>query len=198
MRKIQCHCDNIVESDFPESINLDINPEYREQIMEGTFQSIKCDLCGSILKPELSVRLISSENGLDLFFIAEKERNEYLFGEKNCPAPRLVIGFPELLEKLKLNAEGINDGAIEALKYYLRKKAGSDEISILFDHRESDQLIFHIIGLREDEIAVSRIPISVYNDTLETMKKNSDSELFRLILTPPYISSSKISVLEEE
>ena len=198
MRKVPCFCDNIVEFDFPETINLKENPEYYGQISDGTFQSVTCDSCGSLLKPELSVRITDPDRNIDLYYISETDRVDFMGGKIRCPAPKLVIGYSELAEKIRLAMESVNDGAVEVIKYYLKKKAGSDDITIFFDHREKDNLVFHIFGMRKDEIAVSRIPMSVYDTTVKSMENIDESELYSLILTPPYISSNKISVTEDE
>ncbi len=197
MRTITCYCDNIVDCDFPENLNLKENPNCYNEITNGSFQSIKCNKCGTLLKPELTVRLYDEEKGIDLLYIPESDRNSFFRGELNCDAPRLAIGFPELVEKIKLIGENLDDGAVEIIKYYLKKKAASDEITILFDHLTEDCLIFHIWGLKDDQIAISKIPVTVYHETKTAIKSDADSELYTAILSPPYISANKLSVMED-
>jgi len=198
MRSVSCKCENLIETDLPELIDLATRPETYEEIRHGSFQNLTCDRCGLNLKPELPVRLQDSVRGLDLQFLPETERSDYLMGRIPVEAPRLAIGYRELAEKIRLLDAGLDDGAVEILKFFLKKKTGNDDAQIFFQEIRDGHLVFHIYGIREDEIALSRLPLPVYRDTLASLSSRSDRELYAVILAPPYVSANKVSIQEEE
>jgi len=198
MRSVSCKCENLIETDLPELIDLATRPETYEEIRHGAFQNLTCDRCGLNLKPELAVRLKDSARGLDLQFLPEEERNDYLMGRIPVEATRLAIGYRELAEKIRLLDADLDDGAVEILKFFLKKKTGNDDAQIFFQEIRDGHLVFHIYGIREDEIALSRLPLPVYRDTLASLSSRSDRELYAVILAPPYVSANKVSIQEEE
>ena len=112
-------------------------------------------------------------------------------------AKELVIGYPELVEKLTIADSGFDPQAIEVLKYYLLTPAmdtsqSEAEIRIRFHKHEQDKLVFYIEGLRDEEIGVSRIPLETYNKVKENMKETLEKEPFVSLLSRPYASINKI------
>ena len=198
MRTVPCYCENVIETDLPELIDLEVHSEYYAEIQDGSFQNLTCDKCGLLLKPELRVRLKDASRHFDLLFIPEADRGDFLKGAVDCEAPRLAIGYPELVEKISLLMAALDDGAVEILKYFLKKKTGNDDVLIYFRKVEDDHLIFHIHGLKEDQVASTRLPAAVYRDTEASLPEKRGDELFSAILEPPYVSANKISILEEE
>jgi hypothetical protein len=197
MRTIPCHCENPVELDLPEVIDLSADPGCYDKILDGSFQSITCPHCGSLLKPEVEVRLTDPANHLDLFFIPETRRGDFINGRVKTQAPAVVIGYPELVERIRLVKSAVDPGAVEILKYFLKKKLANDDVNVFFTQIEGDFLLFQVLGLKQDEVAVTRLPVKVYEDTLASLDKKKDDELFKTILNPPYVSVNKVSILEE-
>ena len=108
-----------------------------------------------------------------------------------------IIGYPELADRLSVIRDGYNPAAVEAIKYFLQLKAEEqypeDEMDIWYygtnkDPDGQDSLEFHIHGIREHEVAVMKIPLSVYQKTLEDQKKNPKDELLAALRVRSYLS----------
>lgn len=193
---IVCFCENSVEITVPEKINLEEDPDVEVHIIEGTFLTYTCSFCGKELKPELPVHLVDYSRNIDLYFIPEHERAAYLSGKKQFPPhKRVVIGYPELVEKIKLYRWDLDDRIIEIIKFYLLEKAGgSPEIKVYLDTFEDELLVFHLHGVKQDEIGIVNIPLSFYEKTEKQFDEIGSDNQFRELLHPPYISIHKIYI----
>jgi hypothetical protein len=200
VRKVACNCGHSFEAQLPESIDIDKEPERWQEILCGDFMSVKCPNCGHPLKPDLPFRLTRKSFDLDLYYVPERDRRKALAGElpySISDAKELVVGYPELVERLSVMEGGLDFRAIEVLKYYLLRPAlddseGEEEIRIRFKEKMQDELVFYIEGMKEDEIAVSRIAIETYNKVMQNLEDTLNSEPFSTLLSPPYISINKI------
>jgi len=196
-RQIPCYCDNLVEIEVPEEVDLASDPEAERSIREGSFLSVLCPKCGKLLKPEFPVRILDSRAGIELFLIPELERGSFLLGKsayrlRDPQQGRIVIGYPELVEKLAILREGLDDRVVETIKFYLDQKAQSDEsLQILFRAKSGDKLVFHLMGLRKDEVGISNIPFSLYETIQRELATRLTQEPFDLLLAPPYVSYQK-------
>lgn len=191
--KITCFCESEVEIDVPEVEDLNANPQLYSTIMEGDYQSVICPSCGKLLKPELTTRFVDSSCGIDLLFLPEKQRSSFLMGKVECHQPRVVIGYLELVEKLKLYRKGLDDRVVETIKLFMLQKCESDDVKIYYDRTEDSSLVFHLIGLRDDEIAVSKISMEIYEKTLSSLEERINSEESSFLYSPPYVSINKVS-----
>jgi hypothetical protein len=200
VREIECYCGQRVETDFPETVDLDAAPGAADEILEGTFMSLECPHCGTMLKPELPVRVRSASTGLDVYLVPELDRNAFARGSLSglpADAARVAIGYPELVEKLRIWRTGLDDAAVEVVKYYLLSRALEDEeqrdVRILFVGREDDgRLRFQIEGLKDREVALSRVPEATYNKAKERLHEIAGEDPFREMLQPPYVSVNRI------
>lgn len=200
MKTIHCHCGESFESDFPNDIDLDRHPDLFDDILSGRFMNLICPHCGQELKPEFPVRIIQGSRNLDLFYIPELERSKMLMGKLPYSLPevnRVVIGYPELIEKITIFELDLDDRIIEILKYYLLKPAleiadDEKEIRILFKDRTQNELVFHLEGIRDEEIGVTKLPVDTYNKALLNLEETINKEPFSILLTPPYVSLNKI------
>jgi hypothetical protein len=200
MTEITCVCEKTFEADIPDTVDLAANPEVLETILNGSFLTFRCPHCGHTVKPEVPLHIIDSDKQVDIFLVPEPDRNRYLLGRYKHPdCRRIVIGYPELIEKLKIYFARLDEFAIELIKYYILVKAGvGSSPSIYFDAVDSGTLIFDIIGLREDEIAKMQIQSEVYDKALTELSQKRGEEPYSTFLEPPYISISKIEIEEEE
>ena len=66
--KITCFCEHSQEIEFPEHYDLQKNPETEDRILEGSFQSVTCENCGKLLKPELPARITDSRRDIDIAY----------------------------------------------------------------------------------------------------------------------------------
>lgn len=201
MRELECYCGHRFETNFAEVVDLDADPAAADRILEGAFMSVECPQCGTLLKPELPVRVRSSSAGFDVFLVPELDRNAFARGTldySTADAGRVAIGYPELVEKLRIWRCGLDDSVVEVLKYYLLSRALEDneqrDVRVLFVGREDDgRLRFEIEGLKDREVALSRVPEATYNKAKERLHEIAGEDPFREMLQPPYVSVNRIT-----
>ncbi|MBN2534063.1 MAG: CpXC domain-containing protein [Spirochaetales bacterium] len=206
MKKITCYCEEIFDADIPDEVDLDKNPETITAIIDGKFMSITCPRCGKLLKPEYPFKLFSNSSGINLFFIPELDRSPYLLGklEYSIGTPdRVVIGYRELVEKISIYKEKLDDRIIETIKYYLMKKAVETsnneeaDIDVYFHEKKSGTFIFHIEGLKLGEIAETKIKKDMYDKIAKDIDQKIKSDPFKAFLSPPYVSIKRIYIENE-
>jgi hypothetical protein len=205
-RKIPCFCDNTFDIDAPDEIDLDSNPGYFEEIQNGTFMNFTCPACGKKHKPEFPLSVLWPSKKLYFEIFPELDRGEFYRRKKEPPSKgpltkETIIGYPELADRLALIRDGFNPAAAEALKYYLHLKAEEqypdDEIDIWYFGSTGDSLEFHIHGIRQQEVAVMKVPLSLYKKTLEDYKKHPKSEIFGALRVRTYLSVKNTMRAEE-
>lgn len=196
MAEITCICEKTFEADIPDSIDLNAEPGAASRILDGSYLTLTCPHCGNIIKPEFPIHVTNDEHGIDVFLVPEVERDRYLAGLTEYTGyNRVVIGFPELAEKLRIAADGLDDRAIEILKFYLLAKAGPGaEPKIYYRSRNDGKLMFEILGLREGEVGNAALEESLYRRSLAELPVKEKEEPFSVFLEPPYVSVSKIEL----
>lgn len=205
--QVPCSCYAAVPFEYDEVIDLAENPEAANNIMAGNFMTVTCPKCGKLLHQEFPFALKHEAKKIDIFFLPERMRDDYLMGKSKYihkKVDRIVIGFPELAEKLKIINEGLDDIVVEAVKYYLVSKLEADnesetEIRAFFEYLdESGNLIFRLQGIKENEVGMFTLPKSFYEVTKVKVLAYRKAEPFCLFLTPPYISILRIFRVYEE
>jgi hypothetical protein len=202
-RKLDCYCGASFEDEFPEQVDLDAHDDLLDSILAGDFMTVDCPECGKHLKPEFPVRIISSRTmKMDLFLVPELDRGGLERGDLDYPLPpaqRVVVGYPELVEKIRIHRAGLDDRAIEVIKYHLLSRAmegeemGDRDPSVVFQGVEDDRLVFHIQGMKDGKIAVSRIPKETYLKVQPRLDELAGEEPFSDFLTPPHVSVSHLT-----
>jgi hypothetical protein len=200
-KKISCFCEAEFDAEIPDSIDCAKHPETLTSIIDGNFMNIQCPECGKVLKPEFPFTLENIAEGFSLFFIPELDRVAYFMGNLEYPVgkpTRIAIGYPELVEKMIIINEDLDDRIIEAIKFYMLQKAmetmnnEEKDITIYFKEKKTDTLIFHIEGMKEDEIAVSQIKKEMYDKIKADIEKKVKEEPFNTFLVPPYVSLKRV------
>lgn len=213
MYKITCYCDTEIETEIEDVFDISREPSIIDEIVDGRFLNFTCPNCGKILKPELTIRFKDEGRFFDLYFIPEAERNSFLAGTfAEVPRPNdcsgtlaepdtepsaggytVVIGYPELAERMLLLRLNLDPGVMEIIKYfYLRKIQSPGNIKIYFDHSDDDKLYFHIHGLKQDEIGVAGIPQTFYDRIVRELSASEIKPEYAEIIAAPYISVNKI------
>ena len=191
--RITCQCEHVFDAEIPESIDLDADPGYLAQLMDGSFMSIPCPSCGAKLKPEFSLTLRWPSRGANLDVLPEFDRGD-VYAKKDTPAggAEIVVGYPEAAERIAVYRDTLDPAVIETLKYYLLLKAEEADpdadTSVWFQGKVGGALEFHVHGLRADETAVSRIPMSLYEKTLAEYRANPKAEPFASLRMGSYVS----------
>ncbi|MBN2737410.1 MAG: hypothetical protein JXR70_10555 [Spirochaetales bacterium] len=199
-KELVCYCEYKFEADFPEEVDLAENAKAVQEILSGQFMVAQCPSCGKELKPEFPFHLLNFNDGSDLYFIPELDRFKYIMGKYDLPVKdpyRVVIGYSELVEKITIFRDELQDQVIELVKYYLLNKAleevdDDSEVEIIFHGMENEKLIFHISGLKPDQLAVTEIKLSMYEKLLGELPKRLTEQPFRDFLSPPYVSISRM------
>jgi hypothetical protein len=127
------------------------------------------------------------------FYRRKRKAGKRAGAEDSVPALETVIGYPELADRIAIIQDDLEPAAVESLKYYLLLKAeeslsGEKEISVWYHGKNKDALEFHLYGIREEEVAVTRVPFSIYERTLEDYKKHPKGEIFTFLRSGSYLS----------
>jgi hypothetical protein len=201
--KIPCFCDNTFEADIPEEINLDTDPQLIEDILAGNFMNYTCTSCGKKHKPEFNLSVKWPSKNIELEVLPELSRGEFYRRkeEKNQEKRETVISYPEMSERISMIKDELVTEAAEAIKYYLFVKADESypeqDISVWYHSKTRDNLEFHIHGIKDNEVAVMRVPFVVYKKTLEDFTANPNSEPFTSLRVKSYCSIQNMLQPEE-
>jgi hypothetical protein len=192
--KIPCFCDNTFTVDAPEEINLDEQPAYVEDIVAGNFMNFTCTSCGKKHKPEFKLTVKWPTKNTILEVMPELERGEFYRRKEDPKAEpkETVIGYPEMSERIGILRDNLVPDAVEAIKYYLLLKADEtypeNDISVWYQNKNPDSLEFHIHGIKKDEVAVTKVPESLYEKTLDDFRKNPKADPFASMRVRSYVS----------
>ena len=196
-RKIPCFCDNSFEVEVPEEIDFDKDKKYYDEILNGSFFSFNCPSCGKNLKPEFPVSILWPSANLRFEVFPELDRGEFYrkkktSTEKNPNPTQTIIGYPEMADRLAVIRDGFDPVPVEVIKYYLQLKAEEqypdDEPDVWYYASSKDSLEFHIHGIKDNEVAVMKVPFSLYEKTLDDYKTNPKKEIFSIIRVGSYLS----------
>jgi CpXC protein len=131
-------CETAVSFELVASVSADRRPDLREAILDGSFQREACPSCGSTFRvdPEFTYLDIARGQYIAVWPVAKRdqwqacvERSQESFdnafgkGATRAAAqigkkvqPRVVFGWPALLEKVLANEAGIDDRTLEIAK----------------------------------------------------------------------------------
>jgi hypothetical protein len=204
-RKIPCLCDRVFEVEVPEEINLDTDSVYLDEIRSGRFFNFPCPACGKNHKPEFPLSILWPSKKLRFKVLPEQERGGFYRRKKDAEqkgsdAAETIIGYPEMAERLSVINDGFEPAPVEAIKYFLLLKAEEqypdEEIEIWYfgfskggDAQGIESFLeFHIHGIKENEVAVMKVPFSLYEKNLTDYKSNPKKEIFSLLKVKTYLS----------
>lgn len=192
MIQIPCHCGNIIETDIEKEIDLSLKKELYRDIIEGDFMTFHCPKCGNDIKAETELLLKDPENGIDIHFIPDIDRTNFLSGKITSSSKRVAIGYRELVEKIIILGAKLDDRIIEIIKFRLLEKAESASAEIFFHGIENEKLIFYIHGLKADQVGISNIPVKIYNSMESQLTELLDDEDIKLFTDGAYVSVNRI------
>ena len=201
-QKIPCLCGSSFFVEINEQVDLDNSPEILDQILNGTFLNFTCSNCGKKHKPEFPIIVIWASKKIRLEVLPELERGEFLRRKKDIPNTETIIGYPELADRLAVIRDGLEVMPVEVLKYHLLVRAEESypelNISVWYHALVSDNsgnpefIEFHLHGIKTDEVAVSRIPMRLYEKYRQDFKKKPKGELFVSLRHRTYLSVSNM------
>jgi hypothetical protein len=200
-QKISCPCENAFSVDVPEEIDIDQRPEYIDEILDGSFMNFICPSCGKKHKPEFPLMVLWPGRNLRFEVLPELDRGEFYRRKKALPGVETLIGYPELADRVAVIRDNLEPMAVEVLKYYLLLKGEEtypdEEISVWYQNKGAETIEFHIHGIRDGEVAVSRVPLELYEKTLADFKKHPRGEIFNALRFRSYLSIQNMIRPEE-
>lgn len=123
----RCHYDSPMT--VWNSINADLDPELKEKLLDGELYHWKCEVCGLEIDVPFGTLYHDMEHKFMLFFSPWKE-GEDKYQEIEVPLPsgigfkdyifRSVFGMNELREKIRILEAGLNDVAVERMRFFLK------------------------------------------------------------------------------
>ncbi|MCL2229605.1 MAG: CpXC domain-containing protein [Treponema sp.] len=193
---INCLCGTNVSVEYKEEIDLDSHPEILEKIFMGNFMSYKCSFCGKQHKPEYKIKIIWNSKNLNMEVLPELDRGEFYRNKKENPSVETVIGYPEMADRLAIINDNLEPVIIETLKSFLLDKAIENypdkEINIWYNNKNANGIEFHLDGIRNDEVAVMRVPMEMYEKSLEDFRKRPKNDIYASLRVRSYLSVQNI------
>ncbi|MBU0934678.1 MAG: CpXC domain-containing protein [Spirochaetes bacterium] len=200
-QSLQCQCDNVMELDLPETINLDGEAQWLQAIHDGNFLSYSCERCGTTLRPEPALTVNFRLFAKPLFVAPEDERIAVIRGklavDTSC---EIVVGIAEFIERVKIVEAELEPKAIEVLKYYLQSKAEESEpesdLTVYFGTVVDEGLQFRISGFASGETGLLTIPRSKYQEIQGNLPALSKKLPFKALFSGQYQSYKKAAFLD--
>lgn len=202
MQNLQCQCENILEIEVPESVDLNVQTETLASLRDGSFLTYTCTRCGSKLRPEATIRLTGGPFAKPILLVSENERMLVLRDKFKAPASvEILIGIPELIERVHILDSRLEPKVLEILKYYLQGKAEETEpeadINVYFGTVIEDRLQFRISGFKSGETGLVHVPMAKYNEVKSDLNAISRKAPFKSVFSGPYQSFRKAAFLED-
>ena len=161
-------CNTPVRFDLVMSISADRRPDLREAILDGSFQRKVCPACATAFRPDPELTYIDFARGQYIFVYPVEKRTAWAewaakaqeifdttLGKKATKEaialgkkvdPRVVFGWPALIEKILAKQAGIDDRTLEVAKILVMQNCdeapvpGQMELRLVGD--EDGSLIF--------------------------------------------------------
>jgi len=193
---INCLCGTNLPIQYDEEVDIEQNSEVLEKIFRGDFMSYKCSFCGKKHKPEYKITIVWKSKNLKMEVLPELDRGEFYRNKKENSPFETIIGFPEMADRLAVINDDLEPIVIETLKSFLLEKAEENypdkDINVWYHCKGPSGIEFHLDGIRRDEVAVMRIPMEMYEKTLEDYRKRPKNELFTSLRVRSYLSIQNI------
>ena len=172
-----------------QSISASDSPDLKEDLLKGRINIFTCGVCGKkalfpspILYTDDSKKLVISfypqENTAKTQQIFEEiKKSSEKSGElKKYPDYnlRFVTSYNDLLEKILIFDNGMNDKVIEVIKLLvlIQEQDKMAHRTCMFGKSDGTEIEFLVQDKLENQIYTSRVPISTY-ETLKIQLKNS-------------------------
>lgn len=195
-KNIICPCGTSIQMEYEEEVDIDNRKDSLENIFNGTFMSYNCSFCGKKHKPEFKISLVWKSKNYKLEVYPELERGEFYRNKKENSSFETVISFPEMADRLSVINDDLEPVVIETLKSFLLAKAAENypdnDINVWYHNKGSNGIEFHLDGIRPDEVAVMRIPMDMYEKTLDDYRKRPKNDIFTSLRVRSYLSVQNI------
>jgi hypothetical protein len=194
-QNINCPCGNNLTAEYEEEVDLDSNPQELDKILNGYFMSYDCSGCDKRHKPEYKIMILWNSKKLKLQVLPEFDRGEFYRNKENTNH-ETVIGFPEMADRLAVIKDNLEPIVVEAIKSFLYAKAEESypdkDVNVRYYCKGAEGIEFHIDGIRDNEVAVMRVPLELYEKTKEDYRKQPKSDVFAPLQVRSYLSVQNI------
>jgi hypothetical protein len=166
-----------------DSVNVSLNSDYKKRLINGELTVFTCDACGYQVEVIYPLLYHDMENKLMVYLDPDgrldsndHDIREFLYGMLDeCYQYRIVSTREELVEKILIFGDGLNDKPLELLKYYIRethlsKGDDPDETVLYFGGRdviEDEGEVILINKLSGPDQKSFRVPIGKYQEIKE-------------------------------
>ncbi len=184
----ECLCGEIIDQDFPVEYEFDRDDAVFRSIVEGEVLRLECPHCGAVHRLEEESLFRSRDRSLVLKLLPEHFRDQVRAGNYP-PDPeitRLVVGYPELVEKVLLWRDGFDDRIIEYLKYgfYIRNTA---KLTLTYAGVENGKLEFWVREPDTDKVGRTRVPLEAYREASGHLEEILSRPRLRAYLQAPRV-----------
>ena len=170
---VECsRCHRMLKFTVFESLNVSLDPEYKEKVLDLSAFRMRCPDCGHIttlqygflyhdMKQHYMIHVCW--NSHDLFQSDDPYLKHFAAGLKADPPYRFrnVLDYQQLVEKIHIFDAGLNDYAVEILKaaYRDQMEIPADQ-KFVFRRGQADELVFVTTGPdgTEQEIVTNLYP----------------------------------------
>ena len=209
MSDITCTCGETFAATLRSRFDLSDGEEARQSLFDGSLLSLFCPACETEIKLEYPSLVTLGEAG-PFLLVPERDRSgfwraprQYDFGDLgeglnwDSPTLRIVIGYHELVEKVRLTLDQLDDVAVEMVKYPLLKRAldaadVAESVRIYFSGMADDALEFQIHGLKGGQTGVTCIPQSLYTRFLGDLTSAHEQPEVAEFVAPPYVNVHRL------
>lgn len=212
-------CKGTFTVDLYESVNIQTDPELKDQLMLNQLNAVECPHCHvkfrvdkPLLYSDPARRLLiywlpvqddEFEDGEEQFRSWMQDMGAMLPDDLRSPEVHLVFSRTELIERLFMNEAGLNERIIEYIKYGIYTKNGQrlqpDRKALLFNAQDStdEHLCFVIqdVSTRKLE-AVLQYPRATYAALKETFDAEEKSADLLEMFPGPYVSARALLLRE--
>lgn len=184
-REIKCPaCATLSEMTLWQSITADDSPDLKDDLLKGKVNIFRCENCQQVaLVPEPLLYTDAKQKLMISFSPCEKDARDGLFekiketsrnsGEMDSLDGynlRFVTEYNELLEKILIFDNGLNDKVIEVIKLLvlMQEEDKMENRVCIFGKCAEDTIEFMVQDKKEEQIYTSRVPMLTY----ETVSKS--------------------------
>lgn len=192
----ECFCGQTIDLSFPTEYVFDRDDEVFQRIVEGEIFRLECPQCGFVHRIEERALFRSRDGSLVLQFLTEDDRTSVLRGDFPVEegVHRLVVGYRELVEKVLLWKEGLDDRAIEALKFGFLLQQERRDVILTFAGTVAGRLEFWVEGLGEEgKVGKTGVSRQAYAEALAELDRLLERPRLRTVLSPPRVCVRDLS-----
>lgn len=150
---VEINCRNCLYKTHKKSETLimpDFEPQFRKELLEGSFFQKTCPNCGSVNSFLHPVLYADKQHRFVLLIKAKQEiveKDASLFSSEPDCVKRYLSRSEDVAEKIRILEDGLDDRSIELLKQKLRlreKQKGQSVNDIIYQDATSDTIWFHV------------------------------------------------------